>query len=144
MGAEIKEYLAIIVPTELSALLFSLLSQSDLFASYFTWRPNFSVRKIIFIQLSQMKSLATFLLVRVRPDFPLMEKLLVNVLLTNLTITMIMSTTITVMNTTMEVETFKSVPDNCALCSSLVKGQLASSNTYTGEEIKSQTHLIYF
>ena len=34
----------------------------------------------------------------------------------------------------MEVETFKSVPDNCALCSSLSTGQLASSNTYPGEE----------
>ena len=32
----------------------------------------------------------------------------------------------------MEVETFKSVPDNCALCSSLSTGQLASSNTYPG------------
>ena len=36
------------------------------------------------------------------------------------------------MNTIMEVETFKSVPDNCALCSSLVKGQFASAKTYTG------------
>ena len=34
----------------------------------------------------------------------------------------------------MEVETFKSVPDNCALCSSLSTGQLASSNTYPGGE----------
>ena len=32
------------VPTELSTLLFSLLNQPHLFASYFTWRPNYSVR----------------------------------------------------------------------------------------------------
>ena len=34
----------------------------------------------------------------------------------------------------MEVETFKSVQDNCALCNSLSTGQLASSNTYPGGE----------